>query len=65
MAKILVVGSRKAHDETEFRASCQAIGEALARHGHTIVAAGCGDDDAETWVLDGANRVGAIHSKAK
>jgi hypothetical protein len=55
MAKVFTIGSRKAHDVTEFRHSCRSIGAALAKHGHTIVAAGCGDDDAETWVLDGAN----------
>lgn len=55
MAKVLVVGSRKAHDLGEFRTACRAIGAALAEAGHTIVAAGCGDDDAETWVMDGAD----------
>jgi hypothetical protein len=55
MAKILVVGSQKAHDPGEFRSACRAIGAALAQAGHEIVAAGCGDEDAETWVMDGAN----------
>jgi hypothetical protein len=55
MATILIVGSRKGYDATEFRDACRAIGAALARAGHTIVASGCGDEDAETWVLDGAN----------
>jgi len=55
MAKVLVVGSKKACDPVQFKNSCRVIGRALANRGHTIVAASCGDDDAETWVLDGAN----------
>jgi hypothetical protein len=55
MAKILVVGSRKAFDPVEFQSACRAIGRAIAERNHTIVAASCGAEDAETWVLDGAN----------
>lgn len=65
MAKILVVGSRKAHDAAEFKDACRAIGAALARAGHTIVASGCGNDDAETWVLDGANSAQTSDRKTK
>jgi len=65
MAKVLVVGSQKAHDAAEFRASCRAIGAALARAGHTIVASGCGDEDAETWVLDGASSAHTSDRKTK
>ena len=55
MARILVVGSQKNHDEAEFRQFCRNIGNALAQRGHSVVAAGNDDYDAETWVLDGAN----------
>jgi hypothetical protein len=55
MAKVLIVGSRKSHDPVEFQQACEKIGLALARAGHTIVTAGCGKDDAETGVLDGAD----------
>ena len=53
--RYLVVGSQKAHNPLEFKNACRSIGGALASRGHTMVAAGCGDQDAETWVLDGAN----------
>jgi len=49
------VGSKKACDPDLFQNACRKIGRALAKRGHTIVAASCGDEDAETWVLDGAN----------
>jgi hypothetical protein len=57
MAKILVVGSQKNHPAAEFQTSCKGIGKALAEKGHIIVAAGCGNEDAEKWVLDGAEAV--------
>ncbi len=63
--KVLVVGSRKAHDTLEFRNGCQAVGRALAKRGHTIVAAGCGDDDAETWILESANSAATASKKPK
>jgi hypothetical protein len=55
MAKILVIGSRKDFDAAQFQEACRGIGRAIAEHKHTIVAASCGKEDAETWVLDGAN----------
>jgi len=63
MARILVVGSRKSFDPAQFREACEAIGRAIAKHRHTVVAAGCGADDAETWVLDGANAAGSVNAK--
>jgi len=64
MARILVIGSRKAHDPADFQAQCRKIGAALAKAKHTIVTAGCGNDDAETWVLDGANSASSPGAKA-
>jgi hypothetical protein len=63
MAKILVVGSQKACEPVQFQNACRGIGRALAVRGHAIVAAGCGDEDAETWVLDGANSAGSTKVK--
>src|SRR5438067_1197010 len=65
MARILVVGSRKAHNTVEFRNACLSVGRSLAKHGHTIVAAGCGDEDAETWVLQGANSAVTTNRRPK
>jgi hypothetical protein len=49
----------------EFQTGCHAIGIELARRGHTLVAPGCGLDDAEKWVLDGANAASGPDKKAK
>jgi hypothetical protein len=63
MARILLIGSQKTHDPADFQAQCRKIGDALAKAKHTIVAAGCGNEDAETWVLDGANSASSSGTK--
>jgi hypothetical protein len=63
LAKILIIGSRKAHDPVDFQSQCKKIGVALARAGHVIVTAGCGKHDAETWILDGANSASSPGAK--
>lgn len=65
MAKILIIGSRKVHDPVDFQSQCKKIGVALARAGHVIVTAGCGNDDAETWILDGANSASSPGAKTR